>query len=77
MSENGEEPSQERQRFANLESEDLNSLLDTAKHKVQSIIQYTLYLFTKVRYFNFTLSLKKTFQCYFVNLERFHYLNVY
>ncbi len=31
MSENAEEPSQKRQRFANLESEDLNSLLDTAQ----------------------------------------------
>ena len=31
MSENGEEPSQKRQRFANLESEELNSLLDTAQ----------------------------------------------
>ncbi len=28
---NAEEPSQKRQRFANMESEDLNSLLDTAQ----------------------------------------------
>ncbi len=31
MSENAEEPSQKRQRFANMESEDLNSLLDMAQ----------------------------------------------
>ncbi len=31
MSENAEEPSRKRQRFTNLESEDLNSLLDTAQ----------------------------------------------
>ena len=37
MSKNAEEPSQKRQRFANLESEDL--------YKAQSIIQHTLYLF--------------------------------
>ena len=36
-SKNAEEPSQKRQRFANLESEDL--------YKAQSIIQHTLYLF--------------------------------
>ena len=51
MSENAEEPSQKGNAFANLESEDLNSLLDTAQ--AQSTIQHTLYLFTKVRYFNF------------------------
>ncbi len=31
MPENAEEPSRKRQRFANLESEDLNSLLDAYK----------------------------------------------
>ncbi len=33
-----------RQRFANLESEDLNSLLDTAQAQTESIIQHTLLL---------------------------------
>jgi hypothetical protein len=47
------EPSQKRQRFANLED----------GPKAQSIKQHTLYLFDclpiKVRYFNFTLSFQK------------------
>ena len=50
------EPTEKRQRFAKLQSEELDSLLDTAQHKEPNTIQHTLYLFTKVRYFNFTLT---------------------
>ena len=42
MSENAEEPSQKRQRFANMESEDLNSLLDMAQ--AQSTTYNTAYV---------------------------------
>ena len=45
MSENAEEPSQKRQRFADMESEDLNSLLDTAQaQSTKYNTAYTLYL---------------------------------
>jgi hypothetical protein len=63
--ENAEESSQKRQRFANLESEDLNSLLD--RTQAQSIMQHTLYLFSKAEIFKF----------YFVLLKNISFFNIF
>jgi hypothetical protein len=51
------EPSQKRQRFSKLQSEELDSLLDAAQaQRTKYNTAYAVYLFTKVRYFNFPLT---------------------
>ena len=54
MSENVEEPPEKRKPLAQLESEDLDCLLDAFQAQSTNVTQHTPYLFTKVKDFDFT-----------------------